>query len=138
MQFPSLLLITAGWLMFGQPAAAESPRDFGHTRVTPEQTERLKNMTPGDQRMIRERTRTQRHQPDPQELAARREALRERWKDMSPEERAAIRQRLGERAQNMPHEERAAKRRELRERWQSMSPEERQRLRRDFERAGRP
>ena len=76
--------------------------------------------------------RQQRQQAEPQERAARREALRERWQQMSPEERAAIRKRLGERAQNIPHEERAAKRRELRERWQNMSPEERQRLRRDL------
>lgn len=136
-QFSSLLLIL-GWLTFCMPAQAEPSREIKRDRITPEQMERLKNMTPEERRQVREKMREHRQKLDPQERAARREALRERWQGMSPEERAAIRKKLGERAQNIPPEERAAKRRELRERWQNMNPEERQRLREDFKRADRP
>jgi hypothetical protein len=98
-----------------------------------ERIERMKTMTPEQQKHERELMRQEMENMSPGQRAEQRKEIREHWEQMSPEERDQVRARMQEHWKSMSPQQREESRKEMREHFKNMSPQERQQFKSDMD-----
>ncbi|MGB9093819.1 MAG: DUF3106 domain-containing protein [Gallionella sp.] len=117
----------------GTRSAAATGATSDHKLTFQERIERMKTMTPEQQKHERDMMRQEMENMSPGQRAEQRKEIREHWEQMSPEERDQVRARMQEHWKSMPPEQREERRKEMREHFKNMSPQERQQFKSDMD-----
>lgn len=129
---PSVLAADSTAASGTRPAVATGAAS-SHELTFQERIERMKTMTPEQQKHERELMRKEMENMSPGQRAEQRKEIREHWEQMSPEERDQVRARMQEHWKSMPPEQREERRKEMREHFKNMSPQEREQFKSDMD-----